>query len=186
MSKQLVVYGAGGHGKVVAEILAASGRKVVAFIDDDAALSRSTVLGFPVFAAEEWLSSNVGAEVALGIGSNHARERAAARVQDHGLTLVRAIHPVAVIARTAKIAAGVVIMPTAVLNPECEIGEGAIINTAAVVEHDVVIGRYAHLSPNSAVGGGARIDAFAHIGMGANVLPGKRVGAGCVIGAGAV
>lgn len=186
MFKNVVIYGAGGHGKVVAEILVTSGHNVVAFIDDNAVLSGATILSRPVFAANEWLVSHSGAEIALGIGDNHARERAAERVKGRGCTLIGAIHPRAIISRAARIAHGAAIMPAAVLNPDCEIGEGAIINSAAVVEHDVVIGRFAHISPNSAIGGGARIGAFAQIGMGANVLPGKQVGASCMIGAGAV
>lgn len=181
-----VVYGAGGHGKVVAEALTASGYSVHGFIDDNAALSGATVFGLPVFLAEEWLRAHSACRVALGIGDNHARERAALRVRGHEGNLVIAIHPSAVVAKSARIAEGAVIMPAAVLNPDCEIGEGAIVNSGAIVEHDVRIGRYAHLSPKCATGGGSQIGAYAHIGMGANVLPLKKIGANSLVGAGAI
>lgn len=179
-----VVYGAGGHGKVIAEALAVSGQKIEGFIDDK--VSGCSVLDLPVYTAADWLRSHPGASVALGIGDNAARELAAVRIQEAGCTILTVAHPSAVIARSARIKEGAAIMPTAVLNPDCEIGEGAIINTGAIVEHDARVGRFSHLSPNSTVGGGAQIGAYVHIGIGASVLPLKRVGARCVIGAGSV
>ena len=186
MNNQVVVYGTGGHGKVVAESLSASGRMPIGFIDDNPALLGKIVMGLPVFVADEWLRSHPGSEVALGIGNSHARDRAAQRIKSHGCRLLIAIHPSAIIAISARIGDGATIMPAAVLNPDCEIGEGAIINTGAIVEHDVRVGRYAHLSPRCTTGGGAQIGAYAEVGIGASVLPLKRVGANCVIGAGAV
>jgi sugar O-acyltransferase (sialic acid O-acetyltransferase NeuD family) len=186
MDNELVVYGAGGHGKVVAEILTISGQSVNGFIDDNPALAGTSVIGVPVFAAIDWLHLHSAASVALGIGDNRARERSASLVKRHGCKLVIAVHPAAVVSRSAKIAEGTAIMPTAVLNPDCEIGEGAIINSGAIVEHDVRVDRYAHLSPNCAIAGGAQIGAYSHIGIGASVLPLKRVGANCIVGAGAV
>lgn len=182
----IAVYGAGGHGKVVAEILMACGRSLQGFIDDNPSLRGSSVLGLPVFSADEWLRFHAHAGVALGVGINVAREQVAMRVRHSGCTVLTVIHPGAIIARSATIGEGAAIMPGAVLNPDCEIGEGAIINSGAIVEHDARIGRYAHMSPNSAAGGGAQIAAYAHIGMGASVLPSKRVGMNCVIGAGAI
>jgi len=186
MNNQLVVYGAGGHGKVVAEILGAMDLRVEGFIDDDSRLSGSSVLSLPVFAASQWLRTHSGASVALGIGDNLAREQAALRVKQHDCRLTAAIHPAAVVAKSARIGEAVAIMAAAVLNADCNIGEGAIVNTGAIVEHDVRIGQYAHLSPNCATGGGAFVGDYSHIGMGASVLPLKRVGANCVIGAGAI
>ena len=186
MDNELVVYGAGGHGKVVAEILTISGQSVNGFIDDNPSLTGTSVVGIPVFAAIDWLQLHSGASVALGIGDNRTRERSAVFVKRYGCKLAIAVHPAAAVARSAKIAGGTAIMPSAVLNPDCEIGEGAIINSGAIVEHDVRVDRYAHLSPNCAIAGGAQIGAYSHIGMAASVLPLKRVGVNCIVGAGAV
>ena len=186
MSGAIVIYGAGGHGKVIAEILIACGRSLKGFIDDNASLRGSSVLGLPVYSADEWLRSHGQTGVALGVGINVAREQVAMRVKHSGCTLLTVIHPGALVSRNARIGEGTAVMPGAVLNADCDIGEGAIINSGAIVEHDAQIGRYAHLSPNSAAGGGAIVGAYAHIGMGASVLPFKRVGTKCVIGAGAV
>lgn len=186
MGEPLVVYGAGGHGKVVAEILLAGGQQIAGFLDDNPALSGSRVLDFPVFRAAEWLEKNASARVALGIGNNSQRERAAQQITRFGCKLITAIHSSATIARSARVGCGVVIMASAVLNSECHIGDGVIINTGAIVEHDVKINRYAHLAPRCVTGGGVEISDFAQIGIGAVVLPGKRIGAHAVIGAGAV
>jgi sugar O-acyltransferase (sialic acid O-acetyltransferase NeuD family) len=186
VTAMVVIYGAGGHGKVVAEILLACRQTLAGFIDDDIGRSASTVLALPVFGAFEWLSAHPGAQVGLGIGENHAREQAALRVQESGSMLLTLVHPSAVVARSARIDRGAVIMAAAVLNADCVIGEGAIVNTGAIVEHDVQVGGYAHLSPGSTIGGAAQIGAYAHIGIGATVLPRKHVGNNCMIGAGAV
>jgi sugar O-acyltransferase (sialic acid O-acetyltransferase NeuD family) len=186
LAKGVVVYGAGGHGKVVAEILTVSGYTVMGFVDDAPARVGSSIGDLPVFAAAEWLGWHPDAEVAMGIGDNPARQRAALRVKQNRGSLITVVHPRAIFSRTAKIGDGAVIMPGVVLNADCEIGDGAIVNTGAIVEHDVKVGHYAHLSPNCTLGGGALIGDCTHIGIGASVLPQKRVGANCVIGAGAV
>ncbi len=186
MSEPLVVYGAGGHGKVVAEILLAGRQEIAGFLDDNPALSGSLVLGLPIFRAAEWLGKNAGARVALGIGNHAQREHAAQQITRLGGELITAIHPSAIIAGSARVGSGVVILPAAVLNPDCRIADGVIINTGAIVEHDVKIGRYAHIAPRCVTGGGVEIGDFAQIGIGAIVLPGKRIGKHAVIGAGAV
>jgi sugar O-acyltransferase (sialic acid O-acetyltransferase NeuD family) len=182
---RVVVFGAGGHGRVVADIVRACGWKLEGFLDDDAAKG-AIVSGSPVFVADEWLGSGADCRVALGIGDNRARDAVAKRIRKTGATLVSAIHPSVVISASAQIGEGVVIMPGAVLNSGCRVGEGAIINSGAVVEHDVQIGRFAHVSSNSTAGGGAQIGNYSLIGLAATVLPGRRVGSDCVVGAGAV
>jgi sugar O-acyltransferase (sialic acid O-acetyltransferase NeuD family) len=182
---RVVVFGAGGHGRVVADIVRACGWKLEGFLDDDPK-NNVPVLGSPVFVADEWLGSGADCGLALGVGDNRAREAVAKRIRKMGATLVSAIHPSAVISASAQVGEGVVMMPGAVLNSGCRVGEGAIINTGAVVEHDVQVGRYAHVSSNSTAGGGAQIGDYSLIGLAATVLPGRRVGNGCIIGAGAL
>ncbi|MCA9672257.1 MAG: acetyltransferase [Myxococcales bacterium] len=186
------VYGASGHGKVVADICRAMGGLPDGFIDDGAAVG-SLVFELSVLGGGDWLAEQAGAasggaasiEVALGIGDNAVRARIAARLRDMGVSLLTAIHPSAVVAPSARVGAGTVVMAGALINPDSVIGEGAIINTGVAVEHDNHIGDYAHLSANAATGGNVTIGAFAHLGLGATVLPGRRVGARSVVGAGA-
>jgi sugar O-acyltransferase (sialic acid O-acetyltransferase NeuD family) len=180
----LVVFGAGGHGKVVADILLAGGEPVLGFVDDGAPMG-SIVLGLPVLGPLAWLEEH-RARVALGIGVNALRARIAAACLDRGATLVTAIHPRAVVSPSAEVGEGAVVMALAVINPSATIERGAIVNTAAVIEHDCVIGAFAHVSPGAALGGACRIGASSHLGIGATMLPGTSIGDGTVVGGGAV
>jgi sugar O-acyltransferase (sialic acid O-acetyltransferase NeuD family) len=187
--EQILIFGAGGHAKVVAEVARSLGLDVIGFIED-----RSQHHGEPYFGArvidwehflrehELWRLIPVG----IAIGDNDGRADAYHRLAAAGLNIASLVHPSGIISPTATIGVGTVVMATAVVNADARIGEGVIINTAAVAEHDVQVGDFAHLSPNVALGGGARIGARAHVGLGAVVLPRVEVGAGSIIGAGAV
>lgn len=181
----LLVYGAGGHGKVVADVAAEAGYDVRGFIDDAAARSPG-IWGLPVLSLDDALREGpAGASVGLGIGDNAARERCAARLAQAGLPVVTLVHPRASVARSARLGEGSVVMAGAAVNPDAVLGPGCIVNTGAVVEHDCRLGPYVHLSPNAALGGGVSIGARSHLGLGAVVLPGRTLGTDVRIGAGA-
>ncbi|HSO38506.1 MAG TPA: acetyltransferase [Labilithrix sp.] len=181
----LVVYGSGGHGKVVCDVLLAAGHVVAGFIDDDGERHGTLVLGLPVLGGGEHLVAK-GARVALGIGSNRARSAVAAKIASLGGVLVTCVHPRAVVAPSAVLGEGTVVMALAVVNPDARIGRGAVVNTAAVVEHDCVVGDFAHVSPNSVMGGACTVGALAQLGIGATMLPGTAIGEGALVGAGGV
>ncbi len=181
----LVVFGAGGHGKVVADILVSAGVAVDGFLDDGRAVG-TPVLGVPVLGGLAWLAANPGASVALGIGDNAARARIAEACVAHGATLLAAIHPRATVAASSKVEEGPTVMAHAVVNPDSIIHRGAIVNTAAVVEHDCVIGAFAHVSPRAVMGGGCSVGERAQLGIGATMLPGTSVGARSIVGGGAL
>jgi sugar O-acyltransferase (sialic acid O-acetyltransferase NeuD family) len=183
---KVVVYGASGHGKVVAEILLASGHALEGFVDDGVAAG-TLVLGRPVLGDAEWLTTHAGTldGVALGVGANRGRALVAARIRAAGAALISALHPHSIIAPTARIGEGAVVMAGAVINSDAVIGAGAIINTGCVVEHDCKIGDYAHIGPQVALGGTVEVGEFAQIGIGAVVSNNIAIGSHSVIGAGA-
>lgn len=185
---KVFVYGAGGQGKVVADILITAGQHQVAgFLDDNQSLYDSTVMGLRVVGGEEWLRKHAvkgNVAIALGIGDNKIRKELAKRCQ--GMEIIDAIHPMASVSRAAQLREGTVVMAGAVINPDADIGRGVIINSGAIIEHDVVIGDYAHVSPNAAMGGVSRLGAESHLGLGAVILPGLAIGERTVVGAGAV
>jgi sugar O-acyltransferase (sialic acid O-acetyltransferase NeuD family) len=188
-SSLVLVYGASGHGKVVADILRTQGVSVAGFIDDAAPTNSAEILGLRVLGDGDWLFREAECRkvvVALGIGDNAARRRIAERCMGPGVELLTAIHCSAVVAPSAHLCPGVVVMATAVVNPDAQIGVGVIINTAAIVEHDCQVGDFAHLSPNATMGGGARLGTLSWLGMGANIIHGVTVGSGTIIAAGAV
>ncbi len=182
---RIVVLGAGGHGKVVADCLLAAGHAVAGFLDDGRAPGQVVLAGLEVLGPTEWLRSEP-CQVALGIGDNASRARLAQRCLELGSRLFTAVHPRAVIAPSAALGEGVVVMACAVINPSATVATGAIVNTGAVVEHDCVIGAFAHVSPNATLGGECRLGDGAHLGIGATMLPRTSVGARTVVGGGAL
>ena len=186
---RLFVFGAGGHGKVVADAVLARGLVVEGFLEDDAARAESRCLGLPVRAWRSWLdglADRSAVSVALGVGDNAARAALFERLKRERIAVVAVAHPAAVLARSATLGDGTVVLAGAIVNAEARIGAGAILNTGSVTEHDVVLGDFVHVSPGAALGGGAQVGAGSLIGTGAVVLPGVRVGARARVGAGAV
>jgi sugar O-acyltransferase (sialic acid O-acetyltransferase NeuD family) len=192
-SDPIVVYGAGGHGKVVADAAELQGYEVRAFLDDGPGRDGVAFFGRPVATWERFLAaakSGTGGwqecGVAMAIGANVVRERLQRKVAEAGVRVVTVVHPRAVVARTARLGAGTVVIAGATVNPDAIVGLGAIVNTGAVVEHDCVVGDFAHFSPNATLGGDVHVGVRTHMGLGAVALPGVRIGADVRVGAGAV
>ena len=183
---QVFVYGASGHGKVVADILRSCGREVEGFVDDD--LGRcNAALGLRVVGDRRWLARQATERpvaVALGIGDNFCRREVAEQCCQANVQILSAVHPSATVAPSANVLPGAVIMAHAVVNADAQIGPGSIINTAAVVEHDCKVGSFAHISPRVALGGNAQIADLCWLGIGSIVLPGIKIGMGSIVGAG--
>jgi sugar O-acyltransferase (sialic acid O-acetyltransferase NeuD family) len=190
MIQKVFVYGAGGHGKVVGDILLArEDRRFVGFIDDRTELRGSTVLGLPVCGGGEWLQNQASKQcvaVALGIGDNFARQRVAQACLAWGAELLTLVHPTAAVSASARLGVGAVVMAQAGINSEARIGNGAIVNTSATVDHDVEVGEHAHVGPKAAMGGASRLGMLSFLGIGAVIIHCAVVGAHSVVGAGAV
>ena len=175
MSKSVVIIGAGGQGKVTAELVRACGDTVVGFLDDRAAGPH--VLG-PVADAANYPDC----VFLLAVGDNAARKRLAGTLK---LPWHTAIHPTAYVAPSARLGDGTVILPQAVVHTDAVVGRHCIINSGAVVEHDDVLGDYTHISPGAALAGGVTVGAGTLIGTGASVRDHVTLCGGCVIGVGA-
>ncbi len=186
----IVIVGAGGHGKVVLEIVRAAGQhNPVGFVDADSALAGREVGGVPVIGPVNTLprlrQQRVGGAI-IAIGDNRARVRYAAILAEHGFELVNAIHPTASVGPTAHIGRNVVIGAQAAITAEARIGDSVIINTGAIVEHECEIGEGAHVCPGVALAGRVRIGRGAFIGLGSRVIQCRRIGEFATVGAGAV
>jgi len=189
-TKKVFVYGSGGHGKVLADLLlTARVAGFAGFVDDDERSKGRSILGFRVLGNSAWLKEQAAiadVEVVLGVTDNAARRVIADRCRAWGAHLRTTLHPSAMVARSAKLGAGTVVMAHATINADAELGDGCIVNTGAVVEHDVKAGAYAHMSPNSTMGGAAQIGELSLLGTGGVILPGVTVGSRSLVGAGAV
>ena len=184
---RILLLGAGGHGKAMADLLLAHGGfEIAGFVD--AAPKTSQVLGLPVLGGESLLAGLASQGITLAhpsVGNNAQRLAAAGRLRAASFALPSLIHPTALIGHGARIGEGATILARAVIGPEAEIGALALINTGAIVEHDCVVAEAAHIGPGAVLAGGVRIGAGALIGAGAVVRPGITICAGAVIGAGA-
>lgn len=178
---RLIIIGASGHGKVIADIAEKNGYKKIAFLDDNEDVHECG--GYPVVGK----SSDAGkmdADIIVGIGKATVRKRLLESLKE--AKLVTLIHPNAVVADDVSIGTGTVVMAGAVINPGTRIGEGCIINTCASVDHDCKIEDYVHISVGAHVAGTCNIGGRSWIGAGATVSNNIRVCEDCMIGAGAV
>jgi UDP-N-acetylbacillosamine N-acetyltransferase len=186
----LVIIGAGGHGKVVLDIFQCNAKhRVVGFLDADPTLAGTQVNGLPVIGPINQVSrlrqqKIKGAIVA--IGDNRVRVSYAALLAEHGLELITAIHPAAVIAKSASIGQNVVIAAGAVVAASAKVGDSVILNTSCVVDHECEVEAGAHICPGALLAGRVRVGAGAFIGLGAKMLPCLSIGKGAIVGAGAV
>ena len=179
---RLIIIGAGGHGRVIADIAMKLGYTDICFLDDNA---EGSWMGCPVAGKScEILSFDDGStDFVIGIGNNAVRKRIAEQNQVNWVTLV---HPSAQIAIDVKLGAGTVVMAGAIVNPSARVGTHCIINTGAIVEHDNALGDYVHISPRAALAGTVHVGDATHVGIGAVIRNNLHIIGGCVIGAGAV
>jgi sugar O-acyltransferase (sialic acid O-acetyltransferase NeuD family) len=180
--QSVVVYGAGGHGRVVAEAAGLAGFRVVGFIDD-----APTVLGIgdvPVFRPGDPLTQTAAWIVA--IGDNAARAAIVDRCLRAGRSLISVVHPRAFVSPTASLGRGVFVAAGAIVHSHAHLGDGVIVNSGAIVEHDAELSGMVHIAPGAVLGGGVRVERGALVGLGSRVLPGLRLGCGATIGAGSV
>jgi acetyltransferase EpsM len=179
MNRKWIVFGAGGHGMVVAETIELMGDEVVCFWDDDQ--SKKSCNGYMVVNHENVFTEDL--EVVIAIGNNEVRKRIAAKGLKNDNPV---IHPAALISRSARIAAGTMVLPGVIVNAQASIGKYCILNTNSSVDHECVIGDFVHIAPGVALAGNVEVGEGSLIGMGAVVLPHVKIGSWCKIGAGAV
>lgn len=183
--KHLALFGASGHGKVVAEIAELTGWQV-SFFDD----------AYPnIKQVEHWsvLGSSIDFEMRqeefdgafVAIGNNKVRLAKLNWLANMGIKLPTLIHPTASVSRYAQIAQSSVVMAMAVINPFAKIGRGGIINTAATIDHDCVLGDCVHISPGAQLAGAVSVGNCSWIGIGASVRQCVTIGSQVMVGAGA-
>ncbi len=185
MSKKnkLLIIGAGGHGKVVADIALKTMKwNEISYIDDDT--EKKMILGFNIIDIISNTFKYINEyDVLIAIGNNEVRETIQNNLEKQGASIPILIHPTAVIGKDVQISSGSIVMANAVINSCTQIGKGCIINTAAIVEHDNKIGNFVHISPNATTGGNVNIGDRTWLGLSSTVKNNVEICKDCVIGA---
>ena len=181
MMDRLIILGASGHGKVVADIAVKNGYTDVVFLDDDPSVA--SCAGYPVYGPVSMLPETEG-DVFAAIGNASIRRRITEEYPARTFPVL--IHPGAVVAPDVSIGTGSVVMAGAVINPGAVIGKSCIVNTCASVDHDCRLGDYCHVAVGAHLCGTVTIGAETWIGAGATVSNNLSICSGCMIGAGAV
>lgn len=182
--KKIIIIGASGHGKVVADIAIDAGYTIVGFIDDNKKTHGRSICGVKVLGGIDICEKyNAECEFIIAIGNNKIRKKISEKYDLRWSTLT---HSSACIGTDVEIKEGTVIMPNVVINASTRIGRHCIINSGAVVEHDSVIGDYVHISPGAALGGTVTVGDESHVGIGVCVRNNLNISSKCILGAGTV
>ncbi|WP_392461562.1 acetyltransferase [Streptococcus parasuis] len=186
MKDKLIIIGASGHGKVVADIAIKMNKwQSIAFLDDDESIKTSMGLEVIGRTADAFTYKDE-ADFFVAIGSNTTREKIQEKLIEQGINVICLIHPSAVIGTNVEIGFGSVVMAGVVINSSSRIGNGCIINTSSSLDHDNMIEDYVHISPGVRTAGSVSIGKGTWLGIGSVVSNNVNICSGCKVGAGAV
>lgn len=186
----VVVIGAGGHGRVVLDLLLTSGQhRVVGILDADPALAGTRIYGIEVLGPVNLLPKLRqqrlrGAVVA--IGDNRVRRKYRTEIDAAGLDAINAVHPSACLSPRAILGRNIVVCAGAIVCTDVTIGDSVILNTGCRIDHECTIREGAHIAPGAILAGRVDVGLDAFIGLGSRVIQCRSVGANAVVGAGAV
>ena len=178
---RLIIVGASGHGKVVADVAKHCGYTDIVFLDNDPEIKDCS--GYPVIG-QDTMTAELEGDVFVAVGNAETRKRLMER--DTGRNFPVLVHSSAVIADDVEIGKGSVVMAGVVINPGAKIGKGCIVNTSSSVDHDCVVGDFCHISVGAHLSGTVELGEGVWIGAGATVSNNVNICGGCMIGAGAV
>ncbi len=184
--RKLLILGASGHGKVIADLAEQlQFYSEIQFLDDDAALR--SCLDYPVIGSVKDAKAYIKThEMAVAIGNNAIRGKVMTELIGLGATLPTLIHPKAIVSPHVSIGTGTVIVAGAIVNVSTRIGKGCILNTGCTVDHDNTLGDFVHISPGAHLAGGVTIGDYTWIGMGAAVIQNITITDHVVVGANAL
>ncbi len=185
--EDVIIIGAGGHAKVIADILLENGEyNIIGLIDSDKNKSFMDLFVIGDDSCLEALFIRGIKKAFIALGSNSLRKKLSDNLKNIGYEFINVISKHAVISTNATIGDGIAIMPGAIINAFAKIEDGCIINTNSSVDHDVIIRQYTHIAPGSAVAGGVTIGENSFLGTGCRVIDQIKIGNNVIIGAGAV
>lgn len=183
----IVIFGAGGHAKVVADIILSTKKyNISAFVDDSKKIQ--SIWNIPVISESDFFEKKITNKGLVAIGDNFVREKVANKIKNllPNFIFITAIHPTAYVATDTQIKEGTVIMANSTINPSSIVGTHCIINTNSSVDHDCIIHDFASLAPNSCIGGNCEIGKSSAISIGATLFHRIKIGENVIVGGGSV
>jgi sugar O-acyltransferase (sialic acid O-acetyltransferase NeuD family) len=191
--KKVIGIGAGGHSRVVIDILSFNPEiHITGLVDNNPDLQNKEKFGLKILGSDSILPKLHARGVSyvfIGVGmvkDLEKRKKLYEQAQKNGFIVISAIHPKAIISGQAKIGKGVTIMAGAIINSGAVIKDNVIINTGAIIEHDCIINSHCHIAPGAVLSGEVKIDRQTFIGAGATIKQNISIGSNCIVGAGAV
>lgn len=189
--RRVLILGAGGHGRVVLDILLQTGHdQVVGFLDNNDAIHGRRVDGIPVRGSIDDLPRIAHADdidgVVIAIGDNGVRRGLAREIESAGIELLNAIHPSATLARSVTVGRNVVIAAGVVVCAHCQIGDSVILNTGCIIDHQTMVGEGSHICPGVRIAGRVKVEPGTFVGIGATIVPKVTLGCESIVGAGSV
>lgn len=186
MKNKLLIIGASGHGKVIADIALKMNKwKSIVFLDDDENIKQS--MNIKVISKSSDVSKYIqDYDIFVAIGNNSTREKFQENLEELGASIPVLIHPDAIIGEQVEIESGTAVMAGVIINCCTRIGKGCIINTATTIDHDNIIEDYVHVSPGANLAGTVRVGKGTCIGIGSVISNNISIIENCKIGAGAV
>ncbi|MEA1853620.1 acetyltransferase [Cytobacillus sp. OWB-43] len=186
MKSKLLIIGASGHGKVVADIAIKMNKwQSIAFLDDDKSLRSS--MGLEVIGTSDDVFTHIDDyDIFVGIGNNDTRKRIHEVLETVGASIPILIHPNAIIGNQVEIGDGTAVMAGTVVNCCTKIGKSCIVNTGSTIDHDNCIGNFVHISPGAHLAGSVKVGQGSWLGIGSVVSNNIAITNGCIVGAGSV
>ena len=186
----ILMFGAGGHASVLADILMKQGQPLTAVFSPQS-IQRQALIGITHYKDDQdvTLFNPEDCQVVIGIGPQpygDSRSKLASNLQSRGYRFATVIADSAEVSTYASVQLGGQVLSGAIINAGARIEQHVVVNTRAVIEHDCKVASFSHIAPGAVLLGGAEIGPHAYIGAGATVLPSVKVGAGAVVGAGAL
>lgn len=186
---KIVVIGAGGHARTVVSILrCCPDDEVIYCLDKVVKFEGEKISGVPVkdFTVLHNMPPEETDGAIVAIGDNSQREQYFSQLENMGFNLINAIHPTAIVDKSARIGKGVVIAAGAIICPFADIGDNTIVNTGVIIEHEVRLGENVHVAPGANIAGRVTVGRNSFVGLGSNVKEYVSIGKNVVVGAGSV
>jgi UDP-perosamine 4-acetyltransferase len=187
--EKIIIYGAGGHCKVVIDAIENQKKyEIIGIVDDNKNKLGKDCEGHSIIGDFSILKNNKfsGCKILIAITNSKIISKIYTKINTLGYSFGVVIHPKAIIAKNVTIGTGTMVMANAVINPNVRIGSCVVINTSAIVEHDCIIDDFVHIAPGVHLAGAVKIGKTSMVGIGSTIIESKQIGENSIIGAGAV